>query len=115
MLAALAIDLGVSVFSTASATETAELLFILARREEGERSERSHHPRKTYRSEREQQEYILSAFPSIGLKTARLLLGEFGSLQRILTAERDDLVRVRGVGKKSADLIWELARKEYRE
>ncbi|MDT8358484.1 MAG: DEAD/DEAH box helicase [Methanomicrobiaceae archaeon] len=115
MLAALAIDLGVSVFFTASARETGELLFILARREEEERSERSHHPRKTYRSEREQQEYILSAFPSIGLKTARLLLGEFGSLQEIMNAERDDLTRVRGVGKKSADAIFELARKEYRE
>ncbi len=112
-LVALSIDLGVSVFFTRTSQETAELLYILGKREEGGRSERALHPHKTYRSMREHQEYILSAVPGIGIRQARLLLEHFGTLQNVINADKDELKKITGIGEKSAGTIWELARRKY--
>ncbi|MDD1706934.1 MAG: DEAD/DEAH box helicase [Methanoregulaceae archaeon] len=114
ILAAIAVDLGVSVFFSRDEEDTAQMIHILARREE-ERGERI--PRlplhKAYRSSREEQEMIIASFPEIGLKNARLLLESFGSIQGIITATEEDLARVRGIGEKKAHRIFELARKTY--
>jgi ERCC4-related helicase len=113
-LAAIAVDLGVSIFFSRDDEDTAQMIYILARREE-ERGERT--PRlplhKAYRSSREEQEMIVASFPEIGLKNARLLLESFGSIQGIITASEKDLARVRGIGEKKAHRIFELARKTY--
>jgi ERCC4-related helicase len=113
-LAAIAIDMGVSIFFTTSAQETADLLFILGKREESDRSStRAVHPHKTYRSNREHQEHILSAFPGIGLRHARLLLDHFGSLQAVINADQEELQQVLGIGEKIAKTLWELSRRKY--
>jgi ERCC4-related helicase len=112
-LAAIAVDMGVTLLFTASAEETAEMIFVLAKREEGGRSEGSAHPRKSYRSEKEQIEYVLSAYPAIGPRHARLLLAHFGSLRAVIDAEREELQNVPGIGEKTARTIWELSRRPY--
>jgi Fanconi anemia group M protein len=113
-LAAIAVDLGVSIFFSRDEEDTAQMIHILARREE-ERGERT--PRlplhKVYRSSREEQEMIVASVPEIGLKNARLLLESLGSIQGIITASEEDLARVRGIGEKKAHRIFELARKTY--
>lgn len=112
-LAAIAVDMGVTLLFTASAEETAEMIYVLAKREEGGRGEGGAHPRKSYRSEAEQIEYVLSAFPAIGPRHARLLLAHFGSLQAVIDAEREELQGVPGIGEKTARTIWELSRRHY--
>ncbi len=112
-LAAIAVDMGVTLFFTADGEETANMLYVLARREEGSRGERKMHPRKSYRSLREEQEYVLTSFPSIGLKNARLLLEHFGSLKAVIDAGKEDLVSVKGIGEKTASRIWDLSRRTY--
>jgi Fanconi anemia group M protein len=89
------------------------MLFVLAKREEGERGERKVHPHKSHRSLKEEQEYIISAFPEIGLKNARLLLAHFGSVQAIANAEREELVAIKGIGEKTAQKIFDLCRRPY--
>jgi ERCC4-type nuclease len=86
---------------------------VLARREEGERGERKVHPHKIHRSVREDQEYIVSAFPEIGMKNARLLLAHFGSVQAIVNASLEELVAVKGIGEKTAARVFELSRAKY--
>lgn len=113
-LAAITVDMNVTLFHTKDADDTAELLYVLARRESGERGERKVHPRKSYRSAREEQEYVLAAFPNIGLRSARLLLEHFGSLKAIIDAEPEELASVRGIGEKTAKSIWDLVHKPYR-
>jgi ERCC4-related helicase len=113
MLAALTVDMGVSVLFTRDEQDTAQMLFVLAKREEGERGERKVHPHKTHRSVKEDQEYIISAFPEIGMKNARLLLSHFGSIQGIVNASLEELVAVKGIGEKTAAKIYELSRREY--
>jgi ERCC4-related helicase len=113
VLAALTIDMGVSLLFTSDAEDTARMLFVLAKREESERSERKVHPHKVHHSVREEQEYIISAFPDIGLKNARLLLSHFGSVQGIVNASLEELVAVKGIGEKTGQKIYDLSRREY--
>ncbi|HTY51904.1 MAG TPA: DEAD/DEAH box helicase [Methanomicrobiales archaeon] len=113
-LAAIAVDLGVAIFFTKDELETAQMILTLARREEGERGERKVHPYKSYRSAKEQQEYIIASFPSVGLRNARLLLTEFGSVKAVLDADEESLKKVKGIGEKTARQISELSRQPYR-
>ncbi|HXX54740.1 MAG TPA: ERCC4 domain-containing protein, partial [Methanoregula sp.] len=113
VLAALTVDMGVSLLYTKDAEDTAQMLFVIAKREESERGERKVHPHKSYRSVKEEQEYIISAFPEIGLRNARILLSHFGSVQAIVNASLEELVAVRGIGEKTAQRIFELSRREY--
>jgi Fanconi anemia group M protein len=113
-LAAIAVDLGIAVFFTPDEQGTAQMILTLARREEGERGERKLHPYKSYRSLKEQQEYILASFPSVGLRNARLLLAHFGSVKAVLDADEEALKAVKGIGEKIARQIFEIARQPYR-
>ncbi|NLD57616.1 MAG: Hef nuclease, partial [Methanomicrobiales archaeon] len=113
VLAALSVDMGISVLFTRDEQDTAQMLMVLARREEGERGERTAHPHKTHRSVREDQEYIISAFPEIGMKNARLLLSHFGSIQAIANASHEDLAAVKGIGEKTAARVFEVCRARY--
>ncbi|ABN57347.1 MULTISPECIES: DEAD/DEAH box helicase [Methanoculleus] len=113
-LAAITVDMGVALIRTRDADDTADTLYVLAQREGSERGERKVHPKKSYRSVREEQEYALAAFPNVGLKSARLLLEHFGSLKAIVDAEPEELAAVHGIGEKTARAIWDLARRPYR-
>jgi Fanconi anemia group M protein len=113
VLAALAIDMGITLLFTRDEQDTAQMLFVIAKREEGERGERKLHPHKSFTSAKEEQEYIISAFPDIGLKNARLLLAHFGSVQGIVNATLEELVAVKGIGEKTGGKIFELCRRKY--
>ncbi|HNX17110.1 MAG TPA: DEAD/DEAH box helicase [Methanoregula sp.] len=113
VLSALTIDMGISLLFTRDEQDTAQMLFVIAKREEGERGERKVHPHKSFKSAKEELEYIVSAFPDIGLKNARLLLAHFGSVQRIVNANLEELVAVKGIGEKTGTKIFELCRREY--
>ncbi len=113
VLAALTLDMGVSLLFTKDEQDTAQMLFVLAKREDSARGERKVHPYKSHRSLREEQEYIISAFPEIGLKNARLLLSHFGSVQAITNATLPDLLAIKGIGEKTGQKIFDLCRHCY--
>jgi ERCC4-related helicase len=113
VLAALTLDMGVSLLFTKDEQDTAQMLFVLAKREDSARGERKVHPYKSHRSLREEQEYIISAFPEIGLKNARLLLSHFGSVQAITNAILPELLAVKGIGEKTGQKIFDLCRHNY--
>jgi len=113
-LAAVAIDLAITPFFTRDAFETAQMLMVLARREEesGERSVRLPF-KKAYQSVQEEQERIIGSFPEVGLRSARLLLAHFGTIQAVANASAEELAGVRGIGEKRAERIAGLVRKKY--
>ncbi|MHB8164212.1 MAG: DEAD/DEAH box helicase [Methanoregula sp.] len=113
VLAALTVDMGVSILFTRDEQDTAQMLFVLSKREDGERGERKVHPHKSHHSQREEQEYIISAFPEIGLRNSRLLLAHFGSIQGIVNASVEELGAVKGIGEKTAQKIFDLCRRMY--
>ncbi|MFH0968127.1 MAG: DEAD/DEAH box helicase [Methanobacteriota archaeon] len=113
-LAAIGINLGVTILMTGSPQETAELLMVLARREADEANpERGPALKRVYQGNSEAQEAIISAFPDVGLKYARSLLEVFGSVQAVINAEKEELLEVSGIGVKKAERIYDLSRLSY--
>lgn len=114
-LAAIAIDLGITLFFTRDEEDTAGLLVVLAKREERGDERGARVPvRKSYQSSNDELELVVGSFAGIGMKHARLLLGHFGTIQAIATASEEDLATVRGIGPKRAKHIFDLVRKSYR-
>ena len=115
-LASVAADYDVSLLFTKDAAETAEMIYAFARREAGsERKERSLHTAKTARQTNDALLYILTAFPEVGPKAARELLREFGTLRRILSASKEELMGVKGIGEKTASAIVSMSVKNWEE
>ena len=113
-LASIAIDYGLPIIPTEDREETAALIALLARREGREGREPKVHGHKSARTLKEQQEYLISAIPSVGPAVARNLLRHFGSVERIMTASSQELQAVEKVGPKIAERIRELVGEKYK-
>ncbi|MFB6222747.1 MAG: DEAD/DEAH box helicase [Haloarcula sp.] len=113
-LASLAVDFGASVLRTSDEDETADLLEVIAGREQ-ETADRevSVHGEKQSKTLPEQQEYVVASIAEVGPVTARTLLEAFGSVEAVMTAEREDLLDVAGIGDVTADRIREVVAAEY--
>ncbi|HJJ31526.1 MAG TPA: DEAD/DEAH box helicase [Methanocorpusculum sp.] len=115
-LASIAADYDVSILFTKDAAETARMIFAFAKRENSdERRERSKHKSKSSQVESEAVLYILTAFPSVGPKAARDLLTAFGSLRGVLSATKEELLGVKGIGEKTASAIISALEKKWNE
>ncbi|MFC4359503.1 DEAD/DEAH box helicase [Halobium salinum] len=113
-IASLAVDYGVSVLRSESEADTTELLEVIASREQTTRDrEVSVHGEKSSKTLGEQQEYVVGAIADIGPVTARALLEEFGSVEAVMTARKEDLLEVRGVGEVTAERIREVVGGDY--
>jgi ERCC4-related helicase/ERCC4-type nuclease len=113
-LASLAVDFGVSILQARDEGDTAALLLTIAQREQDTADrEVSVHGEKTTKTLAEQQEYVVSSIADIGPVTARTLLNAFGSVEAVLTAEKEDLLEVDGVGEVTADRIRDVVGSEY--
>lgn len=113
-LASVAVDYGVAIIPTEYQDETASVIALLARRERREGREPKVHGHKTARTLKEQQEYLISAIPSVGPAVAKSMLKHFGSIERIMTATSEELQEVNKVGPKIAERIRELVGGEYK-
>ncbi|MCQ8902679.1 MAG: DEAD/DEAH box helicase [Methanothrix sp.] len=115
ILATIAVDFGVPIVPTASMEESAALISLMARREhEAGYRDVKPHGRKTSRTLKEQQEYLVSALPGVGPSVARSLLRHFGSVERVMTATEEELMAVEKVGPKTAARIREIVAGEYK-
>ncbi|MBN1134861.1 MAG: DEAD/DEAH box helicase [Methanosarcinaceae archaeon] len=114
-LMSITLDFGVSVLYTRNEEDTASLIRQIAKREQfGEKHEITMHGKKSSPLLSEQQEYIVSAIPEIGPKMARSLLMHFGSVEEVMTADYDELMKVKLVGPKTAERIREVVGSEYK-
>jgi Fanconi anemia group M protein len=113
-LSSLAVDFGASVLRTRDEDDTADLLETIARREQEDsgRSVRVH-GEKADKTLGEQQEYVVSAVADIGPVTARALLETFGTVEAVMTADREALLEVDGVGEVTADRLREVVASTY--
>lgn len=65
---------------------------------------------KKTKNKKEQMQYILEGFPSIGPKTARKLLEKFSSIKNISNASEEELKKT--IGKKG-EIIKNLIEDHY--
>ncbi|MBI2151894.1 DEAD/DEAH box helicase [Candidatus Woesearchaeota archaeon] len=112
MLAALVLDFRIPVLYTKNPQETAALIGVMAKREQDTSRDFSLHERKP-QSMKEQQEFLVSAFPGIGVLTARNLLNYFGTIKKLVNASKTELVALEGVGEKTAERLIGLWEGEY--
>ncbi len=113
-LASIAVDYKVPIIPTENLEETATVIALLASRERKEGREPKVHGHKTARTLKEQQEYLISAIPSVGPAVARNLLKHFGSIEKVVAASQEELQQVELVGPKIAERIRELVGGEYK-
>jgi len=109
-----AVDYGVPIIPTEDRDETAAVIVLLVQREMREGHEPKVHGHKTARTLKEQQEYLISAIPSVGPAVAKNMLKHFGSIEKIMTASLEELQEVELVGPKIAQRIRELVGGEYK-
>ncbi|QKY21107.1 DEAD/DEAH box helicase [Halolamina sp. CBA1230] len=113
-LSSLAIDFDASVLRTEDEDDTADLLEVVAGREQEESDrEVSVHGEKSGKTLAEQQEYVVGSVADIGPVTARALLAEFKTVEAVMTAKKEDLMEVDGVGEVTADRLREVVGSEY--
>lgn len=58
--------------------------------------------------------YYMEGFPNIGEKTAHDLLSHFTTIKNVVNASVDQLMEVKGIGKKTAEKIYEIVNMEYK-
>lgn len=114
MLSCIVLDFGVPVLYTKNPKDTAGLLAVMAQREQNKESDYSLHSRKPL-SLKEQQEFLVSALPGVGVQTAKLLLEHFGSVKALVNASREEMEDIKGVGEKTAEKLVKLFGEGYGE
>ncbi len=112
MLSSISLDFNVPILYTKNPADTAALIAVMAKREQNKDSDFSYHVAKP-RSAKEQQEYIVSSFPNIGVQTSRLLLEHFGSIKNLANATEEDLQKIKGIGEKTAATLVKLFEENY--
>ncbi len=113
-IATLAADHGVSLISTKNPKDTALTVFWLAKKEQQKHNRAvSIRVGKKSRDENKLQEQIVCGLPGVSIVIGRRLLEHFGSVEKVFTANEEELRKVKGVGKKLAKRIRRVLEKEW--
>jgi Fanconi anemia group M protein len=113
-LASIATDYCVPIIWTANQLETANMLFVIAKREQLDvKKSVSIRGKKKARSDNEAQEIIVSGLPKISIIKARNLLKHFKTPEKVFTAKEDKLKEVGGIGDELAKQIRKILTKKY--
>ena len=113
-LSAVAVDFGVPILHTKNTKDTAQMLKIIAKREQEETGvEFNLHPEKKNMSIKEKQEHIIRSLPGVGSVLSKPLLKHFKSVKNVVNAEQKWLEEVKGIGKKKAEKIRDILDREY--
>ncbi|RMF54502.1 DEAD/DEAH box helicase [Candidatus Woesearchaeota archaeon] len=114
LLATIAISYGIPMIFTKNNKDTAALLMIMAKREQEEKPKIFNpHGSKKPLTLKEQQEYIVSALPGIGLSLAKPLLKKFKTVKKIMNAKEEQLKKIDLIGEKKAKEIRKVLDSEY--
>jgi len=110
------VDFGIPIITTKNALETADLLNIMARREQREdKKEVAVRGEKTSMSLREKQQFIVEGLPNVSAVLAKRLLGRFSSIKNIVNTSEEELREVDGIGGNIASEILEILGSLYLE
>jgi len=115
MLAAIAISFGVPIIYTKDYKDTAEMLTLIAKKDQLGNKEFGLRMEKKPLTTRELQEFIVESFPGVGPSLSKSLLQEFRSVKNIVNANVNSLKNVEKIGKKKAEEIQRVMEEEYRE
>ncbi|OYT41726.1 MAG: hypothetical protein B6U86_01715 [Candidatus Altiarchaeales archaeon ex4484_43] len=113
-LVSLPIDFGISVIPSEDENDTANLLYMIAKREqEPEEKEIALRGERKPVSLEERQRYIIESLPDVSAVLARRLLEKFGSVIDTMNASKKELMEVEGIGEKRAEGIRKVIKSKY--
>ncbi len=98
----------IPIIFTKDYEDSAQFMIILAKKQV---KEISLNAKKKSRNMKEQLQYIIEGFPSIGPTTAKKLLKEFRTIKNLINADLETLQSL--VGKKS-EIIFKLIHEKYK-
>lgn len=115
-LASITVDYGIPVLTTKNAMDTADLLQVIAKREQRDENKsvavRGFKPQMSLK---ERQQFLIEGLPNISAVIAKRLLNHFGSIRGIANADEKELMKVKGVGKNIASEIINVLNSDYLE
>jgi ERCC4-related helicase len=115
-LASITVDYGIPVLTTKNAMDTADLLKVIAKREQKDENKsvavRGFKPQM---STKERQQFLVEGLPNVSSVIAKRLLNHFGSIRCIANADEKELTKVKGIGKNIAAEIIQVLNNEYLE
>lgn len=115
-LASITVDYGVPVLTTKDAFETADLLNVIAKREQREDKKAvAVRGEKPQMSLRERQQFFIEGLPNVSAVIAKRLLARFGTIKDMANATEEELQEVKGIGKNIASDIIKLLNTNYSE
>jgi Fanconi anemia group M protein len=113
--ASILVDYGIPIVWTQKPSETAQLMFAIARREQ---VQEKRPPRimtlPKPNAVEDQQEFIVSSLPNIDNTRAKKLLEHFQTVERVFMASREELKLVGGIGEKISEEIRRVLTSRYR-
>lgn len=112
-LAFLTVREGITVLQLSDSTETAAMLRIMARHAQERMGQLVSLREPRPQIEELYAAYLVEGLPGIGPRRARMLLAHFGSPAAIMCAAAEELAQVPGIGKKSAQRIWQTVNARY--
>jgi Fanconi anemia group M protein len=116
MISTITVSYGIPIITTKNPQETAALFGVIAKREQDPtfREFNPHGSRKPM-TLKEQQEYIVSALPGVGMTLARPLLEKFGSVCGVFNATTEKLKEIDKIGEKKAAEIQKVLTENYKK
>jgi ERCC4-type nuclease len=97
--------LGIPVLRSKDPLETAKLMIYSTHQIRSVSRNALQRPGYQPKNKRKRQLFILQGLPGIGRERAIKLLDRFGSVERVITANREELESVDGIGKDTAEKI----------
>ena len=102
VLASIVTDYGIPVIQTGNHRETAAMISAISRREYAEARPAAVRVDIGAGSLQDRQHFIIEGLPNVSAVLARRLLDHFGSVRAVLGASEEELMEVKGVGRKTA-------------
>ena len=114
LLCSVSLDYGVPVLFSRDEEDTAALINVIAKREQERKTNVFNpHGKRSSLSLKEQQEYLISSISNIGPVIAQNLLKRFQTVERVISASKEELIEVERVGPAIADQIRMVVGSKY--
>ncbi len=115
-ITSIALDYNIPILNTKNDKETADYLYVIAKREQIAREkEISLRIGRKGLTIQEQQQYFIEGLPLVGPTMAKKLLEKFGSIKEIINASEKQLQEVENMGGKKAKKIKKIIEEEYKK
>ncbi|MFH1239835.1 MAG: DEAD/DEAH box helicase [Candidatus Diapherotrites archaeon] len=115
-MTSIALNYRVPILFTDNAKETAEYLYVTAKREQlGKGKDIRLRTGRKGLTQSEMQQFIVESFPLTGPNTAKAMLKHFGSVKNIVDADVKALQEVDNIGDKKAKKIRKILDSGYKE